>query len=211
MTYWIGEHADLVTLSGEGRPYSVSTPDPLTRQQQSQAAISAFAKLIAFGCALSTVVLLIFTAWFIYRLHDTLTTWPHAQAQVLSTEIYSQLVDLNLPNRQSPRSTVYGFRSQVSYSIDSQTYVSQADIGYQRGDRSEMSSWYTRIQPGDRVEIAYSPSDPTHIRFAGDFSTAYAPALLLLRWIVWLTAIGGLMLVVSRKLRLPIPEDSPQP
>ncbi len=29
MPYWIGEHADLVTLSGEGRPYPTSTPDRL--------------------------------------------------------------------------------------------------------------------------------------------------------------------------------------
>jgi Protein of unknown function (DUF3592) len=207
MTYWIGEHADLVTLSGEGRPYSTPTPDPLTPQQQSRAAIAAFATLIAFGCTLCTAVLLAFTAWFTYRLHDTLTTWPHTQAEVLHTEVYSQRIDATRPYSQSPRPTVYGFRSQVSYSVASHPYQSPVDIGYQKSDPSDLSSWSSRIHPGDRIEIAYSPVDPTHIRFAGDFLTAYAPALLLLRWVAWLVAIGALAAIISRKLRPQVEEQ----
>lgn len=207
MPYWIGEHADLVTLSGEGRPYPTSTPDRLTPQQQSQASISAFAKLIAFGCTLCAAVMLTFTAWYIYRLHDTLTTWPHAQAQVLDAEVYSQRIDLHLPHSQSPRSTVYGFRCTVAYSVASHPYQSQADIGYQKGDTRALAAWRDRIHPGDQIEIAYAPTDPTHIRFAGDFTIAYAPALLLLTWIAWLAAIAAMAAIISHKLRPPTPQD----
>ena len=208
MTYWIGEHADLVTLSGEGRPSFAPDPSPLTPQQQSRAAVSAFVKLIAFGCALFTVVLLLLTAWFAYRLHDTLSSRPHTQAQVLSSEIYTQQATVGGRQGTTIRSIVYGFRCNVSYSVASVPYVSQADIGYQNGNRDDMARWSQRIHRGDRVEIAYAPSDPTHIRFAGDFTTAYAPALLLLHWIAWLVVIGALAAVISRKLRLPPPEDT---
>jgi hypothetical protein len=64
-----------------------------------------------------------------------------------------------------------------------------------------MSSWSTRIQPGDQVEVAYGPSNPTHIRFAGDFTTAYTSALLVLRYVAWLAAVGALTFLISRKLR----------
>jgi Protein of unknown function (DUF3592) len=205
MGYWIGEHADLITLSGEGRPAFAPDPDPdpLTPNQKTRATISTLARMLAFGCALFTVILLTLSAWITYRLHDILTSWPHVQAQVLSSEIYSQSVTIGGPNGSITRSTVYGFRCNVSYSVAARNYQSQVDIGYQNGDRSEMVSWFGRIPRGDRIEIAYSPKDPTHIRFAGDIATAYAPGLLLLRYIAWLAAIGALMFLLSQRLRLP--------
>jgi hypothetical protein len=208
MTTWIGEHADLVTLSGEGRPYSVPTPDPLTPKQQSQAAVSAIAKLIAIGCALCTFALLILTTLIAYRLHHILTTWPHTQAEVQTSEIYSQTIDTYRRHQPYATNIVYGFRCTVAYSVASHPYASQADIGYQKGNTIEMTEWHDRIPPGSNIEIAYNPADPTTIHFAAPFPTAYAPALLLVNYIAGLTALGALMLVVSRKLRLPPPIDN---
>jgi hypothetical protein len=175
MTSWIGEHADLVTLSGEGRPSFAPEPDPLTPHQKAQAAFSAVLKLGAIGCAIIIFALLILSGLIAYRIHDILATWPHTPAQVQSGQIYAK--QISIYNRHQPysTSTVYGFRCTVSYSVASHPYESQADIGYQKGDTVEMTEWRNRIPPGTQIEIAYNPAQPATIRFAGPFTTAYAP------------------------------------
>jgi hypothetical protein len=203
MNYRRGDNQDIITLSIERPHPSAPEPDPLTPQQKSRAIVSAFLKLAAFGCALFTVALLAVTAFLTYRLHDILTTRPHAQAEVQSTEIYSKQIEVNTPDQASRTTTFYGFRCVVDYTAASRPYESQVDIGYQRSDRSDMASWSTRIQPGDHVEIAYKPDDPAHIYFAGDFTTAYAPALFLVRYTAWLLTISALAAAIAHRLRLP--------
>jgi hypothetical protein len=206
MTYSDGENSDLVSLSLEPRP-APPNPAPLTPGQQTQAAFSAVLKLLALGCALFTVALLLLSAWFIVSLHHTLAISPHVAARVLSTQVYSKDVRIGGNKGRVSPATVYGFRCTVIYQVASIEHQAEADIGYQKSDQSEILRWSDRIRTGDQIEIVYSPSEPSRIRFAGDFTIAYAPALLLLRWIAWLAAIGALAAVVSKKLRVPPPAD----
>jgi hypothetical protein len=202
MTYWIGEHADIVTLSGEGRPTSSPCPDPLPPQQKTRAAVSGFLKLAGYLGGVFAVALLLLSAYIGYRVYDLLSAWPHVEAEIASCEVYPQNVSVNT-SRSHPHSTVYGFRCAVSYTAASQTYQSQADIGYQKSDPLDMTRWSTRYYHGVRVPIAYKPGDPTHIRFAGDFTTAYAAALVTFPFAAGLFVACVLMIVVSRKLEPP--------
>lgn len=209
MDYSTDERSDLVSLSLEPRPVPAS-PDPLTPSQKSQAAFSAVLKLIALGCAFFTVILLLLSAWFILGLHHTLATRPHATARVLSTQIYSRDLRISGNRGVASTSTIYGFRCTVVYQVAFIDHQAQADIGYQKGNEAEIQRWSDRIRAGDQIEIVYSPSDPSRVRFAGDFTIAYAPALLLLRWIAWLAAFGTVAAVLSKKLRPPPPPDGDQ-
>jgi hypothetical protein len=96
---------------------------------------------------------------------------------------------------------VYGFRCNVTYSVGAQPYQAQADIGYQNGNRAALQPWTSRIHAGDRISIAYNPADPTHVRFAGDSTIAYAAPLMTLRFAAWLIGAAALMIFISRRLR----------
>jgi uncharacterized protein DUF3592 len=212
MTYVLGgDYSDLTSLHLGPRPKPAPAPPPLTPEQKTRSTIAGLLKLLYLICAAFTVLLLLLFVLVTSTIFIALASNPHTQAQVVATEIYSKTVDTSTPENGAAHSTVYGFRCTVSYSVASHPYQSKADIGYQTGNERAMAAWQSRIQAGDQIEIAYDPTAPTHIRLAGDFTTAYAPALMLLHWIAWLAAIAALSKVISRNLRPPTPEDIPSP
>lgn len=206
MTYVLGgDYSDLTSLHLGPRPKPAPEPPPLTPEQKTRSTIAGLLWLLSRICAVFTVLLLLVSVVFTSVIFIALTSSPHTEAQVLSAETYSKDFDGGSTESGPVRSTVYGFRCTVSYYIDSHSYQSQADIGYQTGNERAMAAWQNRIRAGDEIEIAYDPTNPTHIRFAGDFTISYAPALVLLRLILWLAAVGVLAHVISQKLRPPTP------
>jgi len=199
MTYRIGDHADLITLSGEGQPSAESLRDDRTPEEKSRAGISFLLRFAGYLISIITVALIILTGVAFGRIHYELSSWPRAQADVTNCQIYT-VTAIN-QRRQRYESLTYGFHCNLTYSAASNAYQSQADIGYRQSDNSDMLLWSARIHSGNRVPIAYDPSDPTRVRFAGDFSTAYAGPLHNLVLLKWLLAASIILIVMGRKLR----------
>jgi hypothetical protein len=204
VTYRIGDHADLITLSGEGQP----RPEPIrterTPEEKWRFGISFLLRFFGYPMAAFTVLLSIWTIVGMSGIYYELSHWPHTQALVDTCQITSQKL-LKLRG-QNPDQFSYGFHCAVTYTAGSQTYHSNADIGYQQNDNSDMLRWSDRIRAGDHIPIAYKPSDPARVRFAGSFSISYAPALHYLPVVAWLALLSFTFITFGRKLRLELPE-----
>jgi hypothetical protein len=137
------------------------------------------------------------------RLYYRLSTLPHAEAEILHGEIYSQVTHLVADTASA--NPVYGFRCSVRFPVGQQMRTSQVDIGYQESNRAEMWDWYSRFPTGTRAMIAYDPADPSRVLFAGDFTTAYARVFCTLWLFGWITFAGLLAVWLSRQLMPPPP------
>jgi hypothetical protein len=211
MTYRIGDNADLITLSGEGQPrpepLSDPPPPPPTAGRQARGVLCALLIMIGFGGTLFGGLLLLFGFYSMCHTFVSLQSYPRADATIKACEIYSKLIDTSTPEA-THRSTVYGFRCNVSYSPTPQGSSTPggetqavADIGYQHSDRGDLARWPERYYAGVHTQIAYKPFDPTHVHFAGDFVSAYAAPLGLLRFTLELLFVCGLALFAGQKLR----------
>jgi hypothetical protein len=212
MTYCIGDNADLITLSGEGQPrpepLPYPPPPPPTAGKQARGVACALLIMIGFGGTLFGSLLLLFGLYSMCHTFVSLQSYPRADATIRACEIYSKLIDTSTPEA-THRSTVYGFRCNVSYSPAAAQGASTpggetqavADIGYQHSDRADLARWSERYYAGMRTQIVYKPSDPIHVHLAGDFTTAYAAPLGLLRFTLKILLVCGLAFYAGQKLR----------
>jgi hypothetical protein len=213
MTYRIGDNADLITLSGEGQPRPEPFPDPPppapTAGRQARGVLCALLIMIGFGGTLFSSLLLLFGLYSMGHTFVSLQSYPRADATIKACEIYSKLIDTSTPEGATHRSIVYGFRCNVSYSPAAVQGASTpgseteavADIGYQHSDHADLTRWSERYYAGMHTQIVYKPSDPTHVHLAGDFTTAYAAPLGLLRFTIQILLVCGLAFYAGRKLR----------
>lgn len=159
------------------------------------------------GGILFSLLFLPFSLFFGYRVYAALHSWPHVDAEVNACEVYPKIISVSLLHAASQPSTVYGFRCHVTYSAasasgDPQIYRSVADLGYQISNRGDMARWSERFYPGVHTTIAYSPGNPTHVGFAGDFTAAYAAPLRALRFAVEILAVCLFFFFLGNKLRI---------
>jgi hypothetical protein len=200
MTYRIGDHADLITLSGEGQPRPEPFRDTRTTEEKWRFGISFLLLFFGYPFAAFTVLLSIWTIVGISSTYYVLSHWTHTQALVDTCQITSQ--KLMKLRGQDPDQFSYGFHCDLTYVAGSQTYHFKADIGYQQNDNGDMIRWSDRIHAGDQISIAYNPSDPARVRFARNFSTSYAPSLHYLHVIAWMALLSFVFIALGRKLRL---------
>jgi hypothetical protein len=213
VTYRIGDNADLITLSGEGQPrpepLSDPPPPPPAAGRQARGVLCALLIMFGFGGTLFGSLLLLFGLYSIGHTFVSLQSYPRADATIKSCEIYSKLIDTSTPEGATHRPTVYGFRCNMSYSPAAQQSASTlasetqavADIGYQQSDHADLTRWSERYYAGMHTQIVYKPSDPTHVHLAGDFTTAYAAPLGLLRFTLRILLVSGLAFFAGRRLR----------
>jgi hypothetical protein len=193
---------DLILLSiAESRP----TPPPLENvatEQKPQATISAGLRVFGYLFGVISAFLVLLSLVGFYSVYLVMKTWPQADAEILSSQIYSKQIDYN-SDHGPHTSTVYGLRCNLRYAAASQAYNSQADLGYQNSSRNTMLEWQKRLPRGNHVPIVYDPSDPSRVHFAGDFSIAYAAPLRFFRIFVIALVICILLNLLGRSLQPP--------
>jgi hypothetical protein len=209
MTSWIGENADLITLSGEGQPKPEPfrddrTIDARTPEEKWRFGISFLLRVFGYPIAAFTVLASLLAILSIGVRYYEMSQWTHTQALVDACQITSQ--KLMKEHGQDPDQYTYGFYCNLTYAAGPQTYRSKANIGYLQSDNSDMVRWSDRIRAGDRISIVYKPSDPVQVRFAEDFSTSYAPALHYLNVIAWSALLSFIFITLGRKLRPASPD-----
>jgi hypothetical protein len=64
-----------------------------------------------------------------------------------------------------------------------------------------MNDWYLRFPSGGHTTIAYDPANPSRVKLADGFQTAYAAPLVSFRYAAWLLLFGLPMALISRALR----------
>jgi hypothetical protein len=152
--------------------------------------------------------LLLLAGYLGWGVKNKLDSWVHTKATVVSSEVYSRQARLYSGSRPSTQSTVYGFRCMAEFTIGPAPRYAQLDLGYQTGSQSGMQQWRNRYPSGSQIEIAYDPANPSRARFAGEIGAAYATPLLIARMGLWALALSVVLLMISRKIKRPGPEDS---
>lgn len=89
----------------------------------------------------------------------------------------------------------------MTYPVGARQWKSAADLGYTQNSRDPMLEQVRRFHPGDRVEIAYNPTFPDSILFAGNPSLAYAAPLWKGRIAFWCLLAAIVTLPFGFKLR----------
>jgi hypothetical protein len=192
----------LTTIFGAGSPFPAEPPtQSLSSEQKIQVLLGTLCKLAGFFSVVCAVGLLLLSGYLARRIYEQLGSWPHAHAQVLSSEIYEKELKTSAANGIPTRSTVYGYRWIVSFVVGSHTYQAPVDIGYQKGDRADMREWLVRYPDGTQITIAYEPANPTHTRLAEDFRSSYAPVVATLRLCAWFLGGGILTILIARHLQ----------
>src|SRR5579863_9953087 len=195
MTFTTDNQPTVIPIFGVAR--SPSTP----AKQAPPATISGLLQRLSLFAGMFSVALTLLSAYGLYQIRAALGTWTKVQAEVISSEIYSRQVHFTNSHQAGQLSTVYGFRAGVAYSAGQHSYRSQADIGYQKGNRGDMLRWSNRYHPGNRILIAYDPSDPNHVRFADDIAAAYALPLGMIKLATFFLAACIALLMTSRKMQ----------
>lgn len=201
---------DFISLSIEPHHKSERlTPEPhirddrapeRTQEEKLRFTISCVLLFLGYPVAFFAALLALLSAFSFYGTHNLLDHWPHVIAEVNSCDVYVSRA--NETDARLHSSFVYVFRCEVIYGSQSLPQHAVADIGYQTSSRGEMwTQWSNRIHRGDHVEIVYDPSNLERANFAGDFSTAYAVALHLLKIDLWVGMIALLMIFLGRRLR----------
>jgi hypothetical protein len=125
-------------------------------------------------------------------------------AEVIASEMYSKnvwSVDRRSFGLNGHWSKVYGFRCSLAFSAKGQQIFSQSDAGIATSFANELKEWPSRLPPGSHVLVAYDPSDPTHVRIAGNPEIAYGQALLGFRRERWLLLAGTLLISITWRAR----------
>ncbi len=199
MSSWIGDNADLITLSGEGQPSAESFREDRRPENKRQRTLSSAMLAAGYFAAFIGIVTGLLTGLSFHATHDALAQWPHRQAIVDSCENYQVQVQ---HGAEAPTwSFEYGFRCHLSYSPQSVLYDALVDIGYRSSNPNEMAAWSIRIHSGDRIPIIYDPKNPSHAHFATDFHAAYAPALHSLHFVISTALVSLGLIAFGRQLR----------
>jgi hypothetical protein len=190
---------ELIQLGIERRtPPSLPLPQ-LTSDEKLKAQVGAFATLAGYGLTLCAILLALLGAWVACSQYLLLSSWSRADAEIVNSELYSQVLRVG-PRNPNPK-PIFGFRCTVRFQANGRLYESRADIGYQKSAEDEMINFYLRFPAGRHTTIAYDPANPNSVKLAQDFETAYAGALTILGYAGWLFLFGFPLVLVSRKLR----------
>jgi hypothetical protein len=205
---WIGENADLITLSGEGQPRTTWLRDGRSQDDRTQedgptvvtkqATFATLLRIAGGGATVIAGLLLLVTLFLFFTIHHQVSDWPRTIAQVEKCETYWKT---SAAGTEGGGSVVYGFHCSLSYMANSQPYRGQADLGYRNGDRNAMSKWLSHFRRGDHIQVAYDPTYPAHVCFVDDFPLAYASPLASLRLAAWNAVVGAILLMVGRSMR----------
>lgn len=176
-------------------------PEPLrqlSNDEQLKALISLFATLGGYGLTFVAILLGLLSVWVGCDQYFLLRSWGRADAEIVNSELYSQVLHINAQTRRSP---IFGFRCTVRFQANGRFYESQADVGYQKSARDEMNDWYLRFPAGSHTTIAYDPANPKRVKLAEDTWTSYAGPLVPLQYAGWLLLFGLPLLLISRRRR----------
>ncbi len=152
--------------------------------------IGGMAAMVALALGLSSGV-------EAYQIRDRLAHWPHVEATVDFCEFYYK----QTRGAENAYTIVFGMRCHVTYPVGSRQWKAAADLGYLQNNRDAMLEQARRFHPGDRIEIAYNPTFPDSIGFAGDPSLAYAAPLWKGRIAFWSLLATIITLPFGFKLR----------
>jgi hypothetical protein len=155
--------------------------------------------MAGYGLTFVAILLLLLGAWVACSQYSVLSSWGRTDAEVISGEVYSDFT--RDTNGQAQSKPVYGFRCTVRFQANGRLYESPADIGYKKSAMDEMINWYLRFPSGSHTTIAYDPANPSSVKLAEDFQTAYAGALTTWGYAGWLLLFGLPLVLVSRRLR----------
>ena len=178
---------DAPTLDAENQTGLTATsapsqPAPYSPQQMDKKFAGTALLFIAGMAAMVALALGPSSAIEAYQIHDQLAHWPHTEAVVDHCESY--YVYQRLANNEGTH-LAYGMRCHVGYSVGSRQWKAAADLGYLGNDRDGMILQAHRFHPGDHIQIAYNPTFPDSVLFAGAASLAYAGPLWKGRIAFW--------------------------
>ena len=192
---------ELTQLGIERRtPPPLPLPAPLSTDEKLKALVGAFATLAGYGLTFVALLLAGLSGWVGCDQYFLLRSWSHTDAEIVNSELYSQVPRLGR-RTQIPPKPIFGFRCTVRFQADGRLYESQADIGYQKSDWTEMNDWYLRFPAGSHTTIAYDPASPKRVKLAEDIWTSYAGAFVSLQYAGWLLLFGLPLLLISRGQR----------
>ena len=127
------------------------------------------------------------------RQYTILKSWPTAEAEVTRSEVVSY--------RDNQGTTMHRAAIDFRYTVNGKEYSVPSSSSYSSSSYSEMQGKVEKYAPGTRHTIKYNPANPSDMRFdvGYNFGFFFIPFILGVIGLPF-TLIGGVLLVVSRKL-----------
>ena len=153
-------------------------------------------EFLGYSLLLLALVLCAVAGLNTYRNWELVHDWPTADGQIVSADVYQTTA-----KRLLWRTTVYGVRWLVRYSLDNRIYISSAVLAYQSGNRADIEMRATRLAPGAPVQVRYDPNDHGRIILTGRPVTESNPALVRLLEIAGTAILAGIVLLTYARRR----------
>lgn len=98
---------ELIQLGIERRtPPSLPLPQ-LTSDEKLKALLGAFATMAGYGMTVVAILLLVLSVWFACSQYFLLSSWSRADAEIVNSELYSQVLALALAIRTPNQFSVF--------------------------------------------------------------------------------------------------------